>query len=78
MCGAEVPDETAIPLLTRIIGDNFALLAFLLRICSGLPTGGRMLGWDDWTMTITVLLAVTPTVFSVLCKSTHLALVTTL
>lgn len=68
MCGAEVRDETSTPLLVGTIGGALALLVFGMRMCSCLPSGSRILGWDDWTIAVTVLLAVPPTVFAVLCK----------
>lgn len=66
MCGAEVRDQTSTPLLVGVIGGAVAILVFGMRICSRLPSGSRILGWDDWTIAFTVLLAAPPTVFSVL------------
>lgn len=72
LCGVEVRDDSATPLLIGVIGGAIALLVFIMRMCSALPVAGRPLGWDDWTMTITVALAVPPTVFSVLLSNNGL------
>lgn len=72
MCGVEVRDDSTTPLLVGVIGGAIALLVFILRMCSALPSSGRLLGWDDWTMAITVALAVPPTVFSVLLSQNGL------
>lgn len=69
MCGAPVRNQTLKPLLVGVIGGGLALLVFILRMCAGLPVGGRPLGWDDYTICIAVALGTPPTVFSVLCKS---------
>ncbi|KAK2063987.1 CFEM domain-containing protein [Colletotrichum caudatum] len=65
MCGAPVRNETAKPLLIGVIGGAIALLVFGLRMCSGLPVGGRTLGWDDWTIVIAMALTMLPTIFAV-------------
>lgn len=72
LCGAEVRDDSTTPLLIGVIGGAIALLAFLMRMCSAIPSGGRVLGWDDWTMAVCVALAVPPTVFSVLLPNNGL------
>ncbi|KAI1328539.1 CFEM domain-containing protein [Xylariaceae sp. FL0255] len=66
LCGAKVRNESATPLLVGVIGGAVALLVFIGRMLAAVPSEGRMLGWDDWTMLATVLLAAPPTVFSVL------------
>ncbi|KAI5219526.1 hypothetical protein E4T46_06695 [Aureobasidium subglaciale] len=66
MCGAPVRDQRMKPLLVGVIGGAIALMIFILRMCSGLPAGGRPLGWDDYTICIAVALGTPPTVFSVL------------
>ncbi|KZL77851.1 CFEM domain-containing protein [Colletotrichum tofieldiae] len=65
MCGAPVRNETAKPLLIGVIGGAIALMVFGLRMCSGIPTGGRTLGWDDWTIVIAMALTMPPTIFAV-------------
>ncbi|KAI0148662.1 CFEM domain-containing protein [Xylariaceae sp. FL1272] len=66
LCGGPVRDETLEPLLVGVIGGAIALLAFSGRMLSAImPSAGRLLGWDDWTMVATVLLAVPPTIFAV-------------
>ncbi|CAJ2499722.1 Uu.00g025750.m01.CDS01 [Anthostomella pinea] len=72
MCGAKPRDESLTPLLVGVVGGAIALLVFILRMCSTLPSGGRVLGWDDWTIAIAVVLAVPPTVFSVLLSNNGL------
>ncbi|KAH8199888.1 hypothetical protein TruAng_005944 [Truncatella angustata] len=72
LCGVEVRNDSATPLLVGVIGGAVALLAFIMRMCSGLPASGRVFGWDDWTMAVTVALAVPPTVFSVLLSKNGL------
>ncbi|KAI1849609.1 hypothetical protein JX265_007948 [Neoarthrinium moseri] len=72
ICGLPVRDERATPLLVGVIGGAVALLVFIMRMCSSLPTGGRLLGWDDWTMAITVAFAAPPTIFSVLLSKNGL------
>lgn len=66
MCGAPVRNETLKPLLVGVIGGAIALMIFILRLCSGLPVGGRAMGWDDYAICIAVALGAPPTVFSVL------------
>lgn len=70
ICGAEVRDNSTTPLLIGVIGGAIALLAFLMRMCSGFV--GRPMGWDDLTMALCVALAVPPTVFSVLLSNNGL------
>ncbi|KAK1981520.1 CFEM domain-containing protein [Colletotrichum cereale] len=65
MCGAPVRNETTKPLLIGVIGGVIAFLVFGLRMCSGLPVSGRILGWDDWTIIVAMALAIPPTVFAV-------------
>ncbi|KAK2003009.1 CFEM domain-containing protein [Colletotrichum falcatum] len=65
MCGAPVRDESTKPLLIGVIGGAIAFVVFGLRMCSGLPVGGRILGWDDWTIVIAMALTIPPTVFAV-------------
>jgi hypothetical protein len=72
MCGVEVRDESLTPLLIGVIGGAVALIAYILRMCAGLPKGGRDLGWDDWTITICVALATPPTIFAVLLSKNGL------
>ncbi|ETS73507.1 hypothetical protein PFICI_14453 [Pestalotiopsis fici W106-1] len=72
MCGQPVRDDSATPLLVGVIGGAIALLVFIMRMCATLPHKGRQLGWDDYTMAITVALAVPPTVFSVLLSDNGL------
>ncbi|KAH8668745.1 CFEM domain-containing protein [Xylariales sp. PMI_506] len=72
LCGGEVRDESLTPLLAGMIGGGVALLVFIMRMCSTLPRGGRMAGWDDYTMIVTVALATPPTVFSVLLSQNGL------
>ncbi|KAF7536940.1 hypothetical protein G7054_g4094 [Neopestalotiopsis clavispora] len=72
MCGQPVRDDSATPLLVGVIGGAIALLVFIMRMCATLPHKGRQLGWDDYTMAITVALAVPPTVFSVLLSENGL------
>lgn len=72
MCGIEVRDDSATPLLIGVIGGAIALFIYILRMCSALPAGGRPLGWDDYTMTLTVALAAPPTIFSVLLSNNGL------
>ncbi|KAK6071108.1 CFEM domain-containing protein [Seiridium cupressi] len=72
MCGVEVRDDSATPLLVGVIGGAIALVVFVMRMCASLPRNGRMLGWDDWTMCVAVILAVPPTVFSVLLSKNGL------
>lgn len=66
MCGAPVRNESLKPLLIGVIGGAFALMIFILRLCSVLPEGGRLMGWDDYAICAAVALGVPPTVFSVL------------
>ncbi|THX15100.1 hypothetical protein D6D13_02349 [Aureobasidium pullulans] len=72
MCGAPVRNQTLKPLLVGVIGGGLALLVFILRMCAGLPVGGRPLGWDDYTICIAVALGTPPTVFSVLLSKNGL------
>ncbi|KAH9904754.1 CFEM domain-containing protein [Xylariomycetidae sp. FL2044] len=74
MCGTpdDIRDQTAVPLLVGVIGGAFAYLAFVLRMCSCLPSGGRLMGWDDYTIALTVAFSVPPTVFSVLLSKSGL------
>jgi hypothetical protein len=65
LCGAEVRDATSTPILVGLIGGAIAFLIFVGRICSSLPSSGRQLGWDDWTITIATALMIPPTVFAV-------------
>ncbi|KAK2016002.1 CFEM domain-containing protein [Colletotrichum eremochloae] len=65
MCGAPVRDETTKPLLIGVIGGAIAIVVFGLRMCSGLPVGGRKLGWDDWTIVLAMILTMPPTIFAV-------------
>ncbi|CAD0020580.1 unnamed protein product [Aureobasidium pullulans] len=76
MCGAPVRNQTLKPLLVGVIGGGLALLVFILRMCAGLPVGGRPLGWDDYTICIAVALGTPPTVFSVLCEIFYFASLT--
>jgi hypothetical protein len=71
MCGAPVRDQSLKPMLVGVIGGVIALAIFGLRMCSGLPAGGRRMGWDDHVICVAVALATPPTVFAVLCKSTR-------
>lgn len=66
MCGAPVRNETLKPLLVGVIGGAITLMIFILRLCSGLPVGGRVMGWDDYAICIAVALGTPPTMFSVL------------
>jgi hypothetical protein len=68
MCGAPVRDETLKPLLVGVIGGAIALVIFVLRLCAGLPAGGRPMGWDDYAICVAVALGTPPTIFSVLRK----------
>lgn len=72
MCGQPVRDDSATPLLVGVIGGAIALLVFIMRMCAIIPNKGRALGWDDYTIAITVALAVPPTVFSVLLSKNGL------
>lgn len=72
MCGQLVRDDSATPLLVGVIGGAIALLVFIMRMCAIIPNKGRALGWDDYTIAITVALAVPPTVFSVLLSKNGL------
>ncbi|EFQ33760.1 CFEM domain-containing protein [Colletotrichum graminicola] len=65
MCGAPVRNETAKPLLIGVIGGAITFFIFGLRMCAGLPVGGRPWGWDDFTIVIAMALAIPPTVFAV-------------
>lgn len=66
MCDAPVRNETLKPLLVGVIGGAITLIIFTLRLCSGLPVGGRLMGWDDYAICVAVALGTPPTVFSVL------------
>ncbi|KAK6863780.1 hypothetical protein PG995_000308 [Apiospora arundinis] len=74
MCMPGVPlrDETQKPLLIGVIGGVVAVVICILRMMSGLPAGGRKLGWDDWTILMALALAMPPTVFSVLLSNNGL------
>ncbi|KAK8050773.1 hypothetical protein PG994_012503 [Apiospora phragmitis] len=74
MCQPGVPprDETQKPLLIGVIGGVVAVLICMLRMMSGLPAGGRKLGWDDWTILLALALSMPPTVFSVLLSENGL------
>ncbi|KAK8083846.1 hypothetical protein PG996_002627 [Apiospora saccharicola] len=74
MCQPGVPprDETQKPLLIGVIGGVVAVLIVVLRLMSGLPAGGRKLGWDDWTIIVALALSMPPTVFSVLLSNNGL------
>ncbi|KAI4595203.1 hypothetical protein KJ359_007179 [Pestalotiopsis sp. 9143b] len=72
MCGQPVRDDSATPLLVGVIGGAIALLVFIMRMCAIIPNKGRALGWDDYTIAVTVALAVPPTVFSVLLSKNGL------
>lgn len=66
MCGAPVRDETATPTIVSAVGFALAAFVYILRMCSAIPENGRELGWDDWTITATLLLTIPPTVFAFL------------
>ncbi|KAI0018777.1 CFEM domain-containing protein [Xylariomycetidae sp. FL0641] len=75
MCGTpdDMRDATMVPLLVGVIGGGIASLAFFMRVCACvLPTGGRSVGWDDYTIGITMALAIPPTVFAVLLSNNGL------
>ncbi|KAK6224072.1 hypothetical protein LQW54_000219 [Pestalotiopsis sp. IQ-011] len=72
MCGQPVRDYSATPLLVGVIGGAIALLVFIMRMCAIIPNKGRALGWDDYTIAVTVALAAPPTVFSVLLSKNGL------
>jgi len=64
-CGLPTRDASAVSALIGVIGGGVALLVFVGRIISVLTSQGRSLGWDDWTIAITMALTVPPTVFAV-------------
>ncbi|KAK7702565.1 hypothetical protein SLS64_009528 [Diaporthe eres] len=68
MCGAPVRDETATPTVVAAVGFGLAAFVYILRMCSALPANGRELGWDDWTITATLLLTIPPTIFAFLLR----------
>lgn len=72
MCGLPVRDESATPTIVAAVGFALAAFVYILRMCSALPEGGRELGWDDWTITATLLFTIPPTVFAFLCEYTHM------
>lgn len=49
-------------------GGILAVIAYILRMISRLPTFGGQLGWDDALMTFAILEVIPLTVFSVICK----------
>ena len=71
MCMPGVPlrDETQKPLLIGVVGGVIAVVICGMRMMSGLPRGGRKLGWDDWTIMIALALSMPPTVFAVLLSN---------
>ncbi|KAJ0116653.1 hypothetical protein J7T55_009803 [Diaporthe amygdali] len=72
MCGVPVRDETATPTIVAAVGFGLATFVYILRICSALPANGRELGWDDWTITATLLLTIPPTIFAFLLSANGL------
>ncbi|KAK8087847.1 hypothetical protein PG997_002808 [Apiospora hydei] len=74
MCQPNEPlrDQTQTPLLIGVIGGVVAIVIVVLRMMSGLPAGGRKLGWDDWTILMALALSMPPTVFSVLLSNNGL------
>ncbi|KAI3393294.1 hypothetical protein diail_4476 [Diaporthe ilicicola] len=72
MCGVPPRDDSAIPTIVAAVGFGIALFVYILRMCSCMPTNGRQLGWDDWTITATVLFTVPPTVFAFLLSENGL------
>ncbi|KAK8095686.1 cfem domain-containing protein [Apiospora kogelbergensis] len=74
MCMPGVPlrDETQKPLLIGVVGGVIAVVVCAMRMMSGLPAGGRKLGWDDWTILMALALSMPPTVFSVLLSNNGL------
>lgn len=67
MCGVPVRDESSKPLLIGVVGGAIALVAFILRMLAIIPIkGGKLPGWDDYTIIIASALTVPPTVFAVL------------
>lgn len=59
-------------MLIGVIGGAIALLVVILRMLSGLPQGGRVLGWDDWTIVLAMALSIPPSIFSVLLSNNGL------
>ncbi|KAL2817614.1 hypothetical protein BJX63DRAFT_419555 [Aspergillus granulosus] len=54
-CGAPIRDRTKAVSITGLTGGALALLAFFLRIIARLPCCGGQIGWDDWTMALTMV-----------------------
>lgn len=59
-------------MLIGVIGGAIALFVVILRMFSGLPQGGRVLGWDDWTILLAMALSIPPSIFSVLLSNNGL------
>lgn len=55
MCDMPVRDRTHIVSICGLAGLGLAFLAFALRIIARLPCCGGQLGWDDWTMGLTMV-----------------------
>jgi hypothetical protein len=54
-CGAPIRDRTKAVSIAGLAGGALALLAFFLRIIARLPCCGGTIGWDDWTMALTMV-----------------------
>jgi hypothetical protein len=68
-CGAPVRDHSAEMTIFSLTFGGVAYLFFVIRVATRLTTRQRTLYWDDWTMLLTVLISLPPTIFGPLLDS---------
>lgn len=73
LCSRPVRDDSKSVSYVGVAGGILAVIAYILRMISRLPTFGGQLGWDDALMTFAILEVIPLTVFSVICKEIALS-----
>ncbi|KAL2846401.1 hypothetical protein BJY01DRAFT_234642 [Aspergillus pseudoustus] len=63
-CGAPVRDRTKVVSIAGLAGCALAVFFFGLRIIARLPCCGGQIGWDDWTMGLTMLCVIPLSILS--------------
>ncbi|KAL4810250.1 hypothetical protein BDV18DRAFT_166678 [Aspergillus unguis] len=63
-CGQPVRDRRKAVSITGLAGGAIAVVVYMLRMFARLPCCGGQLGWDDYTMTLTVCLVIPVSVLS--------------
>ncbi|RMY79527.1 hypothetical protein D0864_09078 [Hortaea werneckii] len=66
LCSRPVRDDSKSVSYVGVAGGILAVIAYILRMISRLPTFGGQLGWDDALMTFAILEVIPLTVFSVI------------